>query len=601
MQKTTNLLNVGATFIESKAVSEDEEKTPDPMQQRREVLYVFSDIVNNFKLFFQEMLASGFARERLLTQDNHNISTVAGLNNFQTECLVFNTRFQAQPFAIAMCNSTEDVVCAYKTAIRYNLPIRVRAGGHDHEGESSGNNVVLIDVTQLKDYSYCKDSEVVTLGTGYRFYQLTPKLAEINRMIAHGTCATVGLAGFIQGGGWGPWTRKHGMCCEDLVGAKVVLGNGELVNVSETENSEILWALRGGGGMSWGIVTELQIKTFKLPTEIHRFEIEWNQPGNTTVLNNCPTPELEYPTIAILTAWEAVIKSDQTSGLVGTNLKINALAVSPASLPCTDVATLHHHSTMFGYWDGTEVDLRAFIQQWFNSVSPGKANITISPASGSGFSGDEKYDHRLMGEWARNSISDVSRYAGGVPGQTALLQGVPFTPDYDAPAPHKITSKLVKHDGLTEAGYSDLLSTLTSDLLRPENEHLGLFSYVTLGAIVGDYYLDNPKGQSSIGVAFPYQPSLYTIQYQTWWNESIKDKVELQNNKVFVDSNRAMDWIDTARDARIDGAGGAFISFKDASVATHVYFGDNYEKLVHIKETYIKDQYNHFRTRKTII
>ncbi|NRA52961.1 MAG: FAD-binding protein [Gammaproteobacteria bacterium] len=598
MSEDNKRVDITASFLAPKTALNEQEKTPDPLQQRREVLYTYSDTVNNFKLFFQLMLASGFCRDRLLTHDNNDLSTVAGLNNFQTESLVFNTRFQAQPFAIVMCQSSDEVVMTYQLATRYNLPIRVRAGGHDHEGESSGNNVILIDVSGIKDIAYCEKTNIVTLGTGYRFYELTPILAQKDRMIAHGTCATVGLAGFIQGGGWGPWTRKHGMCCEDLVGATVVLGNGDLVEVSETENSELLWALRGGGGMSWGIVTQLRLKTFKLPAEIHRFELEWNQPQpqETDSEYNIPLPEQQYPTIELLKAWEAVIKSTQSRDLVGTNLKINALARKPVA---DEVLRLHHHSVMFGYWQGSEKALREFIDLWFSKVMPSKDNIRITAAGGR--NSDDKYDHNLMGQWARNAIAQVSRYAGAGRGNTSLLEGTAFKPDYDAPAPHKITSKLVKKDGLSDAGYRQLLISLTSNLLKPENEHLGLFSYVTLGAITGQYYQKHPQGMSAIGVAFPYQQCLYTIQYQTWWNESIKNKIEFQDSDVFVDSNRAMDWISEARNIEIAGAGGAFISFKDASIATHVYFGDNYERLVGIKSKFSKDRFNHLRTRKTII
>jgi hypothetical protein len=130
---------------------------------------------------------------------------------------------------------------------------------------------------------------------------------------------------------------------------------------------------------------------------------------------------------------------------------------------------------------------------------------------------------------------------------------------------------------------------------------LGLFSYVTLGAIVGDFYQQHPTGKSSLGVAFPYQSSQYIIQHQTWWNEDIKNKVELQNNDVFVDTNRALDWIDTARESEIEGSYGAFISFKDPAIPTEVYFQHNYAKLMDIKKHFVRDHYNHLRTRKTII
>lgn len=598
------LINISSSNVEPLTSDEDVVVNSDPTQQRRDILGIQSEIVNNFKLFFCEMLDEGFNSSRLLSQNHHCSSDVKGLNTYQTESLIFNLRYQYHPFAIAMCQNTEEVKQVYMKAIKFKLPVRVRAGGHDHAGECSGDNTILIDVTGIKDFDYDDITKVATIGAGYRFYQLTPKLAAHDRMIAHGTCATVGITGFIQGGGWSPWTRKHGMCCENLVGATVILGDGTEIQVSETENSEILWALRGGGGMSYGLVTQLKIKTFELPAEIHRFQIEWNIPDNTKKLFDCPMPTKQYPTIDVLKTWENVIKSCDSTCLLGTNLKINALYFDDKDdFYKQDIRSFYHHSIMYGYWEGTKDKLIDFIKHNFKDVGGYNQYVDIGPARGSHFSNpDHKYDHALMGDWGRSSLADVSRYSGNIPGQTALLKGLPFTPDYDAPAPHKITSTLVSEDGLTcHAGYKQLLKTLTSNLLSPRNAHLGLFSYVTLGAIVGDFYQQHPTGKSSLGVAFPYQSSQYTIQHQTWWNEDIKNKVELQNNDVFVDTNRALDWIDTARESEIEGSYGAFISFKDPAIPTEVYFQHNYAKLMDIKKHFIRDHYNHLRTRKTII
>ncbi|CAH9059441.1 hypothetical protein PSECIP111854_02407 [Pseudoalteromonas sp. CIP111854] len=588
------------------------QNTPDPHNQRREVQAVFADTFNNFKLFYQAALESGFCKARLLSQTSNGLSDVPGLNNYQTEAMIFNTRFGQQPFTIALCESTLEVQLIYKLAIKYNLPIRVRSGGHDHEGECSGNHTILIDTSRIKHFSYDDSSEVACIGAGYRFYQLTPKLAEQGRMIAHGTCATVGLTGFIQGGGWGPWTRKYGMCCEYLVGATVVLGNGEVLEVydnrsenngKETPESEILWALRGGGGMSWGIITELRVKTFELPDEIHRFEVSWNQLEKNA--SDEYVPQKQRPTIEVLKAWEASIESKCTADLLGTNLKVNAIAKEDKNTK-EDYQKLYHPCTMYGYWQGTEKDMKQYIDDTFGNIGKNtpKPTVTCTKVGGkvkqaAGMASGQKYhyDHALLSNWARESIADQN-----VPLHSLLqMQKQAFKPDYDAPAPHKITSKLVEEDGLSEAGYEQLLDTLTSPLIQQESASLGLFSYVTLGAIVGDFYHNLKESETALGVSFPYQKSLYTIQYQTWWNEEIKNKLELQNNPVYVDTNRAMDWISASRSAEIQGAYGAFISFKDASIPTPVYFQQSYNRLVKIKKTYIKDDYNHLRTRKTII
>lgn len=582
------------THIETTPTIDLEDK---PERQRNNVLKVWAATIRASQNFLLQMEDSGFPTERLLTSQSNEPSEVEGITAYQAQSMIFNTRYHYHPFVIVMCQSTEDVQLAYRCAIANKLPIKVRSGGHDHAGECSGDNVILLDLSGLKHFDIDPTTQIATIGSGYRFYQLTPKLADQDRMIAHGTCATVGLAGFIQGGGWGPWTRKYGMCCEHLVGATLILGNGERIEVSEAQHPRLLWALRGGGAMSYGIVTEFKVKTFPLPEEIHRFEIAWNQPLNNDGSENVPT----YPALKILQAWEKVILSENTSGLLGTNLKVNALS---APWPPTEAEAdrTKNHCLMYGYWEGDKEALSTFISRHFASVPVPPSQIKIHPAGGSKEKDPaKKYDAHLMGDWDRNSLFDVLKQKqpllkGGLP----LLGGKPFKPDYDAPAPHKITSKLVSEQGLTPKGHRQLLQSLASPLLSEQNEEQGLFAYVTLGAITGDYYHTHPEGESTLGVAFPYQRSQYTIQYQTWWNEDIRLKEEQQNNPVYRHTNRAMDWIDSSRENSIEGAYGAFISFKDPAIPTKTYFQENYPQLLDIKQEYAQDPYNHLRSRKTI-
>jgi len=549
---------------------------------------------------------------------------------------VFNRRFQLKPFAIIYCECTEDVKRVYKDAIANNLPIRVRSGGHDHEAECSGTNVILLDMTRINHVEVSHNKQFARVGPGNRFKDLTPKLAEQGVMIPHGTCATVGVAGFTFGGGWGPWTRRYGMNCEGLVGATVVLGDGEIVNIQTdyTDNKDLLWALKGGGGMSYGIVTELQLKVFPLPKELIKFELEWN-PYDSSL-----SSLIEYTaTKKVLQTWERVIMNKKdiptseffnNEQLIGTNLKISGKHLEDEKE--FDPKTAIHNCIMYGYWEGTEASLFAFTSVCFADAMPNELRLI-----GKGGQGSDYADDGLMSAWDRESFSNIKRAIKlNKLGKSAKKEALsneptydkvyeikqnlsksnglksfaenftsastkkPLPPDLDAPAPHKITSRLADKGGLGDKGAEQLISSLTSKLILKDNRSYGLFTYITLGAIVGKFYTEMSEEDKNKS-AFPYKDKAYTIQYQTWWNTELLQKEEEQDNKVYNRTNKAMDWMQVCRDYEIENSGGAFISFKDASIPTKTYFAENYQELIDVKEKYSRDPFNHFRTRKTII
>lgn len=508
---------------------------------------------------------------------------------------IFNTRFQFMPLVIVYCQTTQQVSVVVKFIRAEALPLRVRSGGfgHDHEGECSGTDTVMIDLSKMHDVTF--ESGRVRVGPGIAFEQLTSVLADKDVMIPHGTCATVHIAGYTLGGGWGPWTRKHGMCCEHLVEATLVLGDGTIQTVRDLPPGEkgLLWALKGGGGFSYGIVTELVIQTFELPWELIKFQIEWN-PYKAIASTGLFEVTPNTPTLEVLTTWEKVIQSGPESvGLVGTNLKITAIP-RDSDQPF-DYEKVCHNCIMYGYWEGDADRLGTFIKNNFGPTGgPGQPVVTILGYAGRKHKAEQPYGRNLMSNWDRMSHQNVRRLLQG-------FEGKPFPPDMDLPAPHKITSRLVDACGLGQTGHAKLIESLCSPLLFPRNYGLGLFTYITLGAITGHYYREVIKPEQRELSSFPYKDRLFTIQYQTWWDETSQQKAEGENNAVYRYVNRALDWMEVCRDYDIPHTSGAFISFKDDSVTTRKYFDASYKELVGVKETKSADPSNHFHTRKTII
>ncbi len=479
---------------------------------------------------------------------------------------VFNRRFQFRPAAIVFCESTEQVSEVLLLAEKLGYEIRVRSGGHDHEGESCATDSIVIDLSKMKKIVVDHELSVVRIQPGVIFKELVPVLNDNNIGIPHGTCGTVGIPGFTMGGGWGPWTRQKGMCCEGLVGATIVLGDGSIKQLTENgEDNQLLWALRGGGGMSYGIVTELLIKTFPLPPNTIKFNVVWT--GS--------------PAIKVLELWEELIEPDQNYNLLGTNLKIMAKPYDGQPLE-----TSIHECVFYGYYAGTNEELWAEMDHWFAGLPPTTINIPDE---------DDKDDLLDFSAWDRISTAIRKHNLEG-------FNNVMFIPpDLDEPAPHKISSRLVKEEGLGDEGRKNLIRSLESPLIHEEGNEAGVHCYVTLGAITGHYYANYKPEDHPLGSAFPYKKRPYTVQYQVWWNTTPEDTELGVEHDVYRYTNEALDWIDTCRNADFPQTEGSFISFKDSSIPTRNYFMESYEQLKNIKISYSKDPKNRFRTRKTII
>lgn len=493
---------------------------------------------------------------------------------------VFNRKFQFRPAAIVFCTCKEHVSQVVQITKKFDWELRVRSGGHDHEGECSATDAVVIDFSEMIEVTVDASAGVARIQPGIPFQDLIPKLNSQNVSIPHGTCGTVRIAGFTFGGGWGPWTRKQGMCCESLAGATIVLGDGSIHELSEDSamqsDRDLLWALRGGGGMSYGIVTELVIKTFPLPPSIIQFNVVWET----------------SPALSVLKAWEDVIAPGQNEALVGTNLKIMGKPYDGQP-----VGTSVHECTFYGYYAGTVAELEADLDRWFKDVPPTQKNIPQPPLAAKGFTGvvTNTGNTWAFSSWDRVSVTARQQKKMGK-GKVGLIQ-----PDTDYPGPHKITSRLVKEEGLGDQGRETLIRSLESTLIHPEDTAAALYCYVTLGAIWGPYYHNYNPADHPLGSAFPYKKRPYTIQYQVWWDEGDAD-IELgKEHDVNLYTNEAQDWIEECRQRDFPQTEGAFISFKDSSVPTREYFLQSFERLRDIKLSYSKDPDNRFRSRKTII
>jgi FAD/FMN-containing dehydrogenase len=173
-----------------------------------------------------------------------------------------------RPAAIARCRSAADVAEALALA---NGSLAIRSGGHCFANHSSTTGL-MIDVSPM-DAVEVGDGRV-TVGAGARLGRIYDALAPHGVAVAGGCGPTVGIAGLLLGGGLGILGRRHGLTCDQLLEAEVVLAGGRTIVCSETEHEDLFWALRGAGGGRFGVVTKMTLRTVPAP-QTTVFHLRW--------------------------------------------------------------------------------------------------------------------------------------------------------------------------------------------------------------------------------------------------------------------------------------------------------------------------------------
>jgi hypothetical protein len=255
-----------------------------------------------------------------------------GASGYNKARVVYDTRFDAvKPQAIAYCESLTDVQKTVRWARKHHIHIVPRSGGHSYGGYSTTSGVI-VDVSRLHAISLTADGRAA-IGAGARLIDVYATLAQHGRTVPAGTCPTVGIAGLALGGGVGFLARKFGLTCDNLLEATVVLADGTAVVANAHRHPDLYWALRGGGGGNFGIVTRLVFRTHPV-ADVATYSLAW------------PWSDAK----SVVAAWQK-LAPHAPDGLFCV-LNLNAAAGSSASPQITSA----------GQFDGTEAQLRTLLQ-----------------------------------------------------------------------------------------------------------------------------------------------------------------------------------------------------------------------------------------------
>ncbi|KAK7831743.1 berberine bridge enzyme-like 4 [Quercus suber] len=197
----------------------------------------------------------------------------------------FSTSATPKPFAIVSAKHEFHIQSTLICAKQCGLQVRIRSGGHDYEGLSYVSQVpfVVLDMFNLRsiDIDIAKSTAWVQAGAtlGELYYRISEK-SNVHAFPA-GVCVGVGTGGHFSGGGYGNLMRKYGLSVDNIIDAQLVIFNGTILN-RESMGEDVFWAIRGGGGASFGVILSWKIKLVPVPAKVTVFNKKWTIENNAT-------------------------------------------------------------------------------------------------------------------------------------------------------------------------------------------------------------------------------------------------------------------------------------------------------------------------------
>lgn len=170
---------------------------------------------------------------------------------------LFNAMIDKRPRVIAACATPADVRSALERARHDGLEVAVRSGGHAVAGQSMNDNGLVIDVRDMKGVQIDPENRRARVAGGCTWAEFDAAAQQHGLATTGGRVSTTGVAGLTLGGGSGWLERKHGLACDNLVAVEMVTADGREIRADETQNQDLLWASKGGGG-NFGVVTALE-------------------------------------------------------------------------------------------------------------------------------------------------------------------------------------------------------------------------------------------------------------------------------------------------------------------------------------------------------
>ncbi|PHU14540.1 hypothetical protein BC332_15745 [Capsicum chinense] len=253
------------------------------------VLLVFSTaswaaLADNHEEFIQCLSHSNQTFSNLYTPNNSSFSSIL---QFSIKNPRFNTTKTPKPLVIVTPvsepNVQQVILCAKKTGMH----VRIRGGGHDYEGLSYVSEVpfIMVDLINLRTINVNVNETSAWIGAGSTNGELYNTIAQKSKTLGFpaGVSPTVGVGGHFSGGGYGVILRKYGLAADNIVDARLIDANGRILD-RNSMGEDLFWAIRGGGGNSFGLVLAWKVKLVDVPEKVTVFTLDKTLKQNATKL-----------------------------------------------------------------------------------------------------------------------------------------------------------------------------------------------------------------------------------------------------------------------------------------------------------------------------
>ncbi|XP_027347787.1 cannabidiolic acid synthase-like 2 [Abrus precatorius] len=218
------------------------------------------------------------------TQTNSSYSSIL---DFSIQNLRFATNTTSKSLVIVTPREVSHIQATIICSQRHGMQIRTRSGGHDYEGLSYVSEVpfVILDLLNLREIEVDVENSTAWVQSGATIGELYYRISEKSQTLGFpaGVCPTVGIGGHFSGGGYGFLMRRYGLAADNVIDAHMVDVNGRVLD-RESMGEDLFWAIRGGGGASFGVILAWKIKLVAVPSTVTVFNVPRTLEQNATML-----------------------------------------------------------------------------------------------------------------------------------------------------------------------------------------------------------------------------------------------------------------------------------------------------------------------------